>query len=283
MISALNRLADGTVKLTITIPKGRVTSVYQKTLQQLAAEVQLKGFRKGKASLPLVEKELGKSKIYEEVLKTLVPEVYLEAIKENQLKPIANPRVAVVSLEENKDWQIEATTCELPTVDLGNYREAVKKALAAEKIWVPGKDKTRPTKNENQSLEKIFQTLLSTSKLQIPEILTQEEVDRMLSRLIDQTNRLGITVEQYLTSSSKTKDQLRSEYRQEAEKSLKLEFILNAIAETEKTTVSEAEVERMIAAAPDEKSRQMLDNPLQRAHIQQLLRKRRVIDSLSQL
>lgn len=283
MISALNQLADGTVEITITVPQGRVASSYQKTLQALAKEVQIKGFRRGKAPLALAEKEIQKTRIYEEVLKTLIPEVYLESVKEHQLKPIVNPRVNIISLEESKDWQIKAVTCELPSIDLGDYREAVKKALATEKIWVPGKDKTAPPKDENQHLEKILQVLLETVKLSIPEILVQEEIDRMLARLIDQTTQLGITVEQYLISSHKTKDQLRQEYRQEAEKSLKLEFILNAIAEAEKITVPETEIEKMITAVPDEKARQALASPDQRAYIRQLLRKRQVIDSLKRL
>lgn len=283
MISALNRLADGTIEITITIPKGRVAVTYQKTLQALVKEVQIKGFRRGKAPLALAEKEIPKTTVYEEVLKVLIPEVYLESVKEHSLKPIINPRVVLVSLEEAKDWQIKATTCELPKIDLGDYQEAIRKDLAAEKIWVPGKDKTAPPKDENKRLEKIFQALVATVKVQIPAILIQDEVDRMLSRLLDQTTQLGITVEQYLASSNKTKDQLRAEYRQEAEKSLKLEFILGTIAESEKMQVPEAEVDKMIAAVPDEKSRQALTDPGQRAYIHQLLRKRQVIDNLSKL
>ena len=283
MISALNRLADGTIEITITIPKGRVAVSYQKTLQALAKEVQIKGFRRGKAPLVLAEKEIQKTKIYEEVLKTLIPEIYLESVKEHNLKPIINPRVTIIALEENKDWQIKATTCELPAINLGNYQEAVRKVLSVDKIWVPGKDKTTPPKDENQRLEKIFQTLLEAVKVQIPEILIQDEVDRMLSRLIDQTAKLGLTVEQYLASSGKTKEQLRVEYRREAEKSLKLEFILVAIADQEKIEIPESEVAKMIAAVPDEKSRQALTNPAQQAYIRQLLRKRQVIDNLSKL
>ncbi|PIS14377.1 hypothetical protein COT64_02975 [Candidatus Shapirobacteria bacterium CG09_land_8_20_14_0_10_39_12] len=283
MISALNRLADGTIEITITIPKGRVAAAYQKTLQALVKEVQVKGFRRGKAPLARAEKEIPKTTVYEEVLKALIPEVYLESVKEHNLKPIINPRVTIVSLEEAKDWQIKATTCELPHIDLNDYKEAVSKNFAAEKIWVPGKDKAAAPKDDNQHLEKIFQTLVATVKIQVPEILIQDEVDRMLSRLLDQTNQLGITVEQYLASSNKTKDQLKAEYHQEAEKSLKLEFILGAIADSEKIAVPEAEVDKMIAAVPDEKSRQAFTDPGQRAYIRQLLRKRQVIDNLSKL
>jgi len=286
MISAINKLPDGTIELAITVPWKRVHNSYQKTLTDLTQKSQLKGFRKGKAPKKIVEEQLGKSAIYEEVLKTLVPHVYVEAVKEQKIKPIVNPQIKVISLEEKKDWQIQATTCELPQVKLEDYKGEVKKALAAEKIWVPGKDeektKTDQTTQE-QRMQKVFATLLKTVKVQIPAILIQQEVERMLSRLIDQTSRLGLTVEQYLASIGKTSDQLRTEYRQQAEESLKLELVLSKIADDQKVEIKEEEVEKMIKATPDEKTRKGLDTPAQRAYIRQLLRKRAVVDFLSKL
>lgn len=286
MISALNRLSDGTIELTITIPWKRVAEEYQKPLVRLGENAIIKGFRKGKAPIKKVEEYLGKSKIYEEILKTLIAAVYIEALKEHNLKPIINPQIAVISLQENKDWQIKATTCELPKVDLGDYQEAIRKILASEKIWTPAKDKTKPPlaqKDESVRLEKIFQSLLATAKVQIPEILIQDEINRMLSRLIDQTGRLGLTVEQYLASIGKTSDQIRTEYHQQAQDSLKLELILAAIADEQKIETSEEEVQKLIQAVPDEETKKSLNNQAQKAYIRQLLRKRKVIDNLSKL
>lgn len=284
MISALNKQPDGTIELTITVPQKRVSEAYEKTLRQLAKETEINGFRKGKAPLKKVEEKIGKTKIYEEVLKTLIPEVYVEAVKEQKVKPIINPQISVVSLEEGKDWQIKATTCELPELKLGDYKGEIKKALASEKIWVPGKDKEKKTEEkESEQLGKIFQILLKTIKIQIPELLIQEEINRMLSRLIDQTGRLGLTVEQYLASIGKTSDQIRQEYRQQAEESLKLELILSAIADQEKVQIGDSEVQKMIDATPDEKTKKAMEIPTQRAYLRQLLRKRKAIDILTKL
>lgn len=284
MISALNKLQDGTIELTITIPWQKISRSYRQKLTELGKSTMVKGFRKGKAPIKMIEKKIGKQRLYEEVLKDLITDVYLEAVKEHNLKPIVNPQISVGALEENKDWQIKATTCELPKVELDNYKEAVKKSLASEKIWLPGQDKKDSTpESENKKLEKIFQALLSSTKVSIPEILIQEETNRMLSRLIDQTSKLGITLEQYLASSGKTAEQLKSEYRQQAEQTIKLELILSAIADKEEIKISEAEVEKMIENLPDPESRQSFKTPKQKAYIRQLLRKRQVIDNLAKL
>lgn len=291
MISALNKLPDGTIELTITIPCKRIIKSYDEMVQRLAKTAEVKGFRKGKAPKKLIEKRLDKSKVYEEVLKELVPQVYIEAVKEYNLTPIVNPKVQVVTLEENKDWVIKAITCELPKVKLGNYKGVVRHALAAEKIWIPGKEVTakgtkesaKNTETEDKRLRKIFNALLETVRLKVPAMLIEDEVNRMLSRLLDQTNRLGLTVEQYLASVGKTSEQLRLEYRKTAEEQIKLELILSAIADEEEIKIKDAEVEAMIKATPDEKARQALDTPAQRAYIRQILRKRAMIDNLLKL
>lgn len=285
MISALSRLANGTIELTITIPAKRVKTTHDKALANLAKSAEIKGFRKGKAPSKLVEEKLGKKTILEETLKSIISEVYVEAIKEHGLKPILNPQIQVISLEEGKDWQIKALTCELPEVKLGKYEEEIRAASAPDKIWVPGKDKKETTKKptEEEKLAKIFKTLLSCCSLQIPELLVQEEINRMLSRLIDQTARLGLTVEQYLATSGKTIERLKQEYRQQAEESLKLELILSAVAEDKKIKIVETEVDKMIEATPDKEAQKRLNTPEQKAYIRQLLRKRQVIDNLSTL
>ncbi|HUV42327.1 MAG TPA: trigger factor [Patescibacteria group bacterium] len=284
MISALNKQTDGTIELTITIPKKKVKVAYDLALKRLAKDTEINGFRKGKAPLKKVEEKVGKAKVHEEVLKFLVPEVYLETLREQKIQPIINPQVSITSIEENKDWQIKAVTCELPKIELGDYQAELKKALASEKIWVPGKDKEEKVQEkESERLRKIFQILLETVKIKIPELLIQEEVNRMLSRLIDQTERLGLTVEQYLASIGKTSDQIRQEYRQQAEESLRLELILSAIADAEDIKITEKEVQEMINATPDEKAKEAMQTPTQQAYIKQLLRKRKAIDKLTKL
>jgi FKBP-type peptidyl-prolyl cis-trans isomerase (trigger factor) len=283
MISTLNRLPNGNIELTITIPWKRVKSGYEKVLEKFVKQTEIKGFRKGKAPKKLVEEKVGKETLYEETLKDLIPQVYLEAIQEYKLQPVVNPQLKLTSASWGKDWQIVATTCEIPEVKLGDYKGEIKKALAVEKIWVPGKDKKEKKPTTEDKLGKIFKTLLETCQIRVPEILIEDEVNRMLSRLIDQTARLGLTVEEYLTSQKKTAEELRKEYHQQAEETLKLEFILSAIADEQKIQVSDEEVEKMIQALPDEETKKEFQNPEQKLYLRHLLRKRQVIDSLSSL
>ena len=90
-------------------------------------------------------------------------------------------------------------------------------------------------------------------------------------------------IEQYLSSKGMTSEQLRANFRQQAEQTLKLEFILQQIVVDRKVKVEKSEIDKMINAAPDKKIQKKLDTPLERAYIASIIAKRKVLDYLTNL
>lgn len=281
MTSALQRLPKHTVKLTITIPWSEVKDTYQKVLDQVVAGAEVPGFRKGKAPKKIVEEKIDKSHIYEEVIKQLVPDIYANALKEHNLKPIVSPRISVIAASEGKDWQFEALTCEQPEVKLKNYKQEIAKLKGAKKIWVPGSAPAKQDNNEKKGvqLSETLRVLLNETEVEIPDLLIEEQANKKLSDLIDQVRQLGMTIEQYLMSKGLTSQQLRAQYAKEAEETLKLEFILEKIADEEKITVSNSEIDEALAAIKDEKQKQALQS--QKYYISMILRRQKTLDSLT--
>lgn len=282
--SASKRLSNSNIKLTITVSWTGIKKIYEKVLQEKAKEIEIPGFRKGKAPLAEAKKRIGKEALLRETLQEVLPEAYAKTVKEHQLKPLIQPKVKVVSLEESKDWQFEATTCEKPIVKLDNYQEAVKNTLRKAKIWVPGKEEKQKKEKEtrNERIKELLEILLRTIKIELPQILVEDEVNRLLSRLLEQVNKLGLTLDGYLHSIQKTAEQLRQEYQQQAERTLKLEFILGAIAEDLKIKVEEKEIEAMIEkSAKDKKQRSELT--ANKYYLASILRRQKTIDKLLNL
>lgn len=287
----VERKSDGSVSFPVTIPKSTVKQEYDLVLTRSASQVELKGFRKGKAPIKLVEENLGKQKLYTQVLQQLLPKVYANQIKKLNLKPISNPKIEPKSIEEDKDWQLIITIAEKPEIKLGNYKQVVSAALAASKIWVPGKDAAEenqpkaaetaePQQSTDEKIAKVFDALLNHVELTLPELVLEEELNRLLSQLVQQMEKLGLTIDQYLASLRKSSDQLRQEYRQQAERNLKLELILNEIAIDLKIKVDENEINQLIQTVKDEKLRKNLSKPPERANIAVSLRKRKTLDAL---
>ncbi len=284
----LTWLPKKTFELEFTLPWHKVKKAYDQALKEAAKTATIQGFRKGKAPLDLVEKNLDQQKLYQQVLSALLPQTYAEAVKQHHLKPMMSPKITPLATEEGQEWTFKATSCEAPEVKLGDYQKAVKGELAKEKIWLPGKDKDKEEKKSaqktyDQKLKIITQTLLKTAQVEISDLLIEDELNRMLTRLLDQINSLGMTIDQYAQSKGITTQQLRTSYQQQAEQTLKLEFILQAIVEERKIQVGQNEVDKIIQATADEKIKQKLNTPLQRAYISAILAKRKALDYLTNL
>lgn len=273
--SVLATTQTGEIQLTITIPVAEVKKTYQQVLAELTQATQIAGFRKGKAPKKLVEEQTDKNKIYEQVIQKIVPQVYLTAIKQHSLKPILLPRVELLKAKEDEDWEIKVTTCETPKVDLGNYKEEIRKVLA--------KPKKDSQDSEDEKIQKTIQTLLQNAATALPEILVEEELNRVLANLINQTEKLGLTIDQYLASIKKTSDQLRAEYRQRVESDLRLQFILDAIAKTENIGTSEKEIDDLVTTTGDEELKRSLNSAPQRESLRGVLTRRKTLDFLTKL
>lgn len=262
----LTREPDHTLKIKIVIPWTEIEKARENVINKSVSESEIKGFRKGKAPRDLVEKSLDTQKVLETALQELVPRFYNQAIKELAIKPLLLPQFQIEKGEPESDWQIVATTCEAPVVDLDGYKSKLTGHLAAQNLWTPDKGSPKDSKPESpedirqKKLNSIINWLLTNISLQIPPLLVEEEVNHTLTRLLDQLQKLGLTVDQYLASKGKTAESLRDSLSREASESLKMEFILEKIAEEEKIEISQAEIDKWIASADEQTAKLLGDN-----------------------
>jgi trigger factor len=282
----LTRKPKNEFEVLVTLPWLEIKKAQEKEVVEARERLEIKGFRKGKAPENLVVEALGPQRLLELTLQAVVPDYYQKAVSELKLKPILTPKVQLVNAKENEDWQIKFTACEEPTVDLGNYQEEIRKLKASKQIWTPGKagqPEKEKTEKEGQEerLNRAIDFLLKNVKVEICNLLVEEEVTRRLSELLEQTQKLGLTIDQYLNSLGKTVEQIREEYIRSAQTNMALEFILSKIADTEKITVAPEEVEKMITAGKTEEERKALEG--QRYLLATLVRRQKTLDFLASL
>lgn len=77
------------VGLKIVVEADRVKRSYEKTLRQLEQNIQIPGFRKGKAPRNLVVRQVGRERILASAVDDLISEAIQQAFKEAQLTPIS--------------------------------------------------------------------------------------------------------------------------------------------------------------------------------------------------
>ena len=284
MNSVLKKQDDGTITITITLPLSEVKKVWEDVVAESVKSATLPGFRKGKAPKKLVEERIDQEKVQEEVLKKLLPEKYVKAIQELQIKPILNPKIHVSKLSNPKDpkaedWEFTATTCETPEIHLNSYKDAVKKVTAKSKIILPGSPPEGQAQTPN--FDEVVKALLENVTIKIPQILLDQEIDRLLSQTLDEIKRLGMNLDQYLSSTGRTTQSLREEYSKKAENDIKLEFTLSKIAEEEKITIDPKEVDEAIQKAKDDAERKNLE--ANKYLLASILRQQKTLDFIKNL
>ena len=279
MISAIHRQENGTIQLTITIPSQAVKKAWNEVVEEGVKNMSVPGFRKGKAPKQFVEEKIDKEKVREETLKKLLPKFYSDAIQEHKIVPIINPKIHVdpnsISTDLTKDWQFTALTCEAPEVKLNDYKQNIQKITAKSKIIVPGKEPQAP------KFEDIVKALLDSVTIKIPGILIEREVERLLAQTLDDIKKLGLTLDQYLSSTNRAPEGLRDEYKKKADSDIKLEFTLQKIATSEHITIEEKEIDEAIQKAKDEKERKHLES--NRYLLASILRQQKTLDFLKNL
>lgn len=155
-----------------------------------------------------------------------------------------------------------------PFKDTEDFKEKLKENIKLEKENLQ-KEKTRL---------KIIEEIVEASKMDLPEILVEIELDKILYRMESDITQMGLKFEDYLKHINKTTEDLRKDFRVDAEKKAKLALILNEIAKVEKITADEEQVAKEVAAilehykeADPERARMHAENVLTNEKIFQFL------------
>lgn len=250
------RKNDGTIELTVIIPWAKAHKAQTEIENDLVKHVKIAGFRPGQAPKNVAKARLNPELVREEVLKKVVGAAYNEALDTHKLNPIISPKIHIEVFTEGTDIVFTAETCEEPAVELGKYKEEIQKVTAKSKIAIPGKEQEKP------SLDSILEAALKTANVKVPEILVENETSRLLSQLLDELKKLGLTLDQYLTSRNLESEKLREDYRAKAEQDLKLEFFLRKVGDEQKITVEKEDIEKALASIENPKEREeIMKNP----------------------
>ncbi len=282
----INKQPKSTTEINIIISKFYLEKEKKSAFKRLQLELVVDGYRKGKVPEAIAKKHLKDDQILSETIKKILPEIYSEIVKKESLKPIINPKIDLIKPKNGEDWEIKILIAEKPEIILGQYKEVIKKLKADKKkadIWIPGKDKEKKSESENNSqlINEILNLVLKEIKVEISDLIIDEELEYRLSKLIDDIRTAGLTMDTYLKSKNLTMDQLKQRFKKEIEDTYKLEFILMEIADKENIKVENHELDKVFSNIKDEKQRvQAQSNSYFYASI---LRKQKAIDFLLNL
>lgn len=123
MKTTVEKLENNMVKVDIEIDAETAEKEYNKACKRLAQRVNIPGFRKGKAPKAILEKNIGAEAIKHDVMDSLLPSAFAQAIKENDLNIITEPAVESYDFEIGKPVKILAKMELKPEVKFEQYKD----------------------------------------------------------------------------------------------------------------------------------------------------------------
>ncbi|HEX5997014.1 MAG TPA: trigger factor [Jiangellales bacterium] len=89
--------------------------------------------------------------------------------------------------------------------------------------------------------DKALKQLVDAAEIPAPESVVREEVEHRKQAMIDQLERIGASLEDYLTAEEKTEEQIDAELTEAATEGVKIQLLLDALADAEDVQVSDDE------------------------------------------
>lgn len=137
MKRVVNKLENSKVEVLCDVDELTWKDAQEKAFQKLASELEIKGFRKGKAPESIARKHIDLGKIFNEAINLMLQPVYEEVLREEKLQPFARPSVDVTKVSDT-ELQLKFIIVLAPEVNLGQYKglnvEKAKVSVSAKEV-----------------------------------------------------------------------------------------------------------------------------------------------------
>ncbi len=101
MLKNVNKPETNVVEIEFTADKAAFDAACDKAYKKNVKNINIPGFRKGKAPKHIIEKMYGKGVFYDDALNEIIPAAYEEAMKDQDFQVVSQPEFDVVSIEDD--------------------------------------------------------------------------------------------------------------------------------------------------------------------------------------
>ena len=120
-VKSCEKLEKSMVALTVEVGAAEFEAAIEKAYKKQRGSIRVPGFRPGKAPRKMIERMYGEAVFYDEAINSILPEVYADAVKEQELDAVGYPQVELLSVGK-EGFSFKATVAVYPEVTLGQYK-----------------------------------------------------------------------------------------------------------------------------------------------------------------
>lgn len=121
MKSSVEKLSDTRVKLNVEVPFEELKSEIDQAYKALAQQINIPGFRRGKAPRQLIDARIGRGPVLEQVVNDMLPTRYQQACEENELVVLGQPVIDITKIEDNDVVEFTAEVDVRPEITLPDF------------------------------------------------------------------------------------------------------------------------------------------------------------------
>ena len=118
---SVEKLPTSEAVLNVDLSWDEMEKASDKAYKKLVKQVDIQGFRRGKAPRSLLERKVGKESLYQEGLDTLISEAYRDAVKEHELAPLSQPKLDAPVFVMGQPYHFSLTVPILTPIELCDY------------------------------------------------------------------------------------------------------------------------------------------------------------------
>jgi trigger factor len=122
MATTFEKLSSNKVKLGFVVEAAKFEEGISKAYKKNVKNINIPGFRKGKAPQKVIENYYGAGVFYEDAFDIIFPEIYQAAIVEHGITPVDRPELDVEQMTKGQDLKFTIEVFVRPDVELGQYK-----------------------------------------------------------------------------------------------------------------------------------------------------------------
>ncbi|MGB8993974.1 MAG: trigger factor [Pseudonocardiaceae bacterium] len=123
MKSTVEQLSPTRVKINVEVPFDELKPDFDRAYRKIAHQVNIPGFRPGKAPARILEQRLGRGVVLEEVVSEAVPAKYAEIVSANEVHPLGRPEIEVTKIEDGDHLAFTAEVDVRPDIQMPAFNE----------------------------------------------------------------------------------------------------------------------------------------------------------------
>src|SRR3989344_2960126 len=238
----IKKLKGSQIEITAEISPEDFEKQHSRALKKLGESVSIDGFRKGHIPEAVLAQKIGDSALLQEMAELAIADFYLKFLEEEKVPAIGRPSIVITKIARKNPLNFKITTAVLPEITLPDYK-IIAKNVNVQKRETPmvtdkevgeimaeikkaqqsvdnpprsdldelSTDKIRESLQKEKELKerekvrlKIIEEITKEIQAEIPDILIENEVEKMFAQFKENISRAGLTIKDYFAQFQKT-------------------------------------------------------------------------------